>query len=60
MKLPRLDVAICSRPVVTDPRLDRGCRLPTDSPKPMFEAQRGFEGDTTQTVKGYRRRASLT
>ena len=60
MDLPRLDVAIRSRPVIADARLDRACRPPRDSAKPMFEAQRGFEGGSTQTVNGYRRRASLT
>jgi len=59
MRLPWLDGAR-GRPVLFDPRLDEGCRPPRDAPKPMFEAQRSFEGDSSQTAKGYRRRASLT
>jgi hypothetical protein len=61
VQLPPLDRAIRDRLVLVDRRLDKDCgRPPRDGSKPMFESQRSFEGDSTQTAKGYRRSASLT
>jgi hypothetical protein len=58
MQLPLLDRAIRGRLRPFDRRFDTRCRPLRDGAKPMFEFQRSFEGDSTQTAKGYRRGAS--
>ena len=62
VELPRLQIPVRGGLVLVDrSSLERkDCRPPGDGAKPVFEAERCFDSDSSQITRSYRRRASLT